>query len=409
MVLLGRIELPTSPLPRVRSTTELQQRAPAVRPDGQARAIVRKPALVKRGLEIWPDAKHGCDMADMRSDPARQERLAARLRENLRRRKAQARALDAAEEGARGAHPDDGPALSKSDPKIAPAFPPAPKPPAGMSNLPPPPTSLPPRPSVANLPPISSLPPPVSPAPPKMMPPSALPPLPKAPTPALPPLPSATKLVAPPPLPSAPRPVAPPLASPAAPVMPAQPAALPPLPRMPDARPAVKPVIDLEEKSVIGSSSPVLPTPAMPGAIPVSKGPMPQAVPPITSRQGASGQVPIQELRKVIQELRNIPLDVAPMPAPVVSKPVVAPPKAAPAVAPQVSKARHAFVPVQRFDEGILAIRGMHASLTAMQAGNEKVGSFEAQAKASSDALAAACDSIQTTLLAIDGKLFQVN
>ena len=26
MVLLGRIELPTSPLPRVRSTTELQQR-----------------------------------------------------------------------------------------------------------------------------------------------------------------------------------------------------------------------------------------------------------------------------------------------------------------------------------------------------------------------------------------------
>lgn len=38
MVLLGRIELPTSPLPRVRSTTELQQ--PAIRrlpPPGPAR------------------------------------------------------------------------------------------------------------------------------------------------------------------------------------------------------------------------------------------------------------------------------------------------------------------------------------------------------------------------------------
>lgn len=40
MVLLGRIELPTSPLPRVRSTTELQQRRGAIDNHG-ARAGAR--------------------------------------------------------------------------------------------------------------------------------------------------------------------------------------------------------------------------------------------------------------------------------------------------------------------------------------------------------------------------------
>ena len=39
-------------------------------------------------------------MADNRDTPSREERLAAKLRENLRRRKAQGRALGAAESAA---------------------------------------------------------------------------------------------------------------------------------------------------------------------------------------------------------------------------------------------------------------------------------------------------------------------
>jgi hypothetical protein len=38
-------------------------------------------------------------MSDDKDKPTREERLAARLRENLRRRKAQARALDRQEDG----------------------------------------------------------------------------------------------------------------------------------------------------------------------------------------------------------------------------------------------------------------------------------------------------------------------
>jgi len=44
-------------------------------------------------------------MSDKPAEPTREERLAAKLRENLRRRKAQARELDA----------PDGPALSKRE------------------------------------------------------------------------------------------------------------------------------------------------------------------------------------------------------------------------------------------------------------------------------------------------------
>ena len=77
MVLPVRIELTTSALPRMRSTTELRQH------------VVRKAA---------PMAKPPCDvnpcepwqvMAGQSND--REERLAAALRENLRKRKAQAR------------------------------------------------------------------------------------------------------------------------------------------------------------------------------------------------------------------------------------------------------------------------------------------------------------------------------
>ena len=91
-MLLGRIELPTSPLPRVRSTTELQQRLK------QARPIVARRRYVKRGLM---EARYICKAFRMSEQPRknmspsndRAERLAAKLRENLRRRKAQAREI----------------------------------------------------------------------------------------------------------------------------------------------------------------------------------------------------------------------------------------------------------------------------------------------------------------------------
>ena len=90
MVLLGRIELPTSPLPRVRSTTELQQRR--IR-----RALLSLPCNVKQGLKTATSIGKALPMSEgprknMSSATTREERLAAKLRENLRRRKAQARA-----------------------------------------------------------------------------------------------------------------------------------------------------------------------------------------------------------------------------------------------------------------------------------------------------------------------------
>ncbi len=77
-MLLGRIELPTSPLPRVRSTTELQQ-------PGNARTG-RRGLLCAGGGNVKAEA-----MVETPKDPSREERLAAKLRENLKRRKSQAR------------------------------------------------------------------------------------------------------------------------------------------------------------------------------------------------------------------------------------------------------------------------------------------------------------------------------
>ena len=88
MVLLGRIELPASPLPRVRSTTELQQHGK------EARAIGYRGALVKRAA-----ARQASGMSEKDRKPTREERLAAQLRENLRRRKAQARAQRQPDDG----------------------------------------------------------------------------------------------------------------------------------------------------------------------------------------------------------------------------------------------------------------------------------------------------------------------
>ena len=108
MVLLGRIELPTSALPRMRSTTELQQHtisawplSPANRRGGQGRANDGGMGLCQATFRphLRQDLQeHGAigiqtGMSDPKSPTSREERLAARLRENLKRRKAQARAM----------------------------------------------------------------------------------------------------------------------------------------------------------------------------------------------------------------------------------------------------------------------------------------------------------------------------
>ena len=93
MVLLGRIELPTSALPRMRSTTELQQPTIRIARSGKAgpgrgALLAVPPCFVKR-------EPVSAGKLPMRKDDnlSREERLAAKLRENLRRRKDQARAI----------------------------------------------------------------------------------------------------------------------------------------------------------------------------------------------------------------------------------------------------------------------------------------------------------------------------
>ena len=121
MVLLGRIELPTSPLPRVRSTTELQQQdhRKAIRGEMPAGLmgphrrgallagawhVVKRSVSLTRRLADWRQRCHRVAMSEKQDNsgarPAesREERLARQLRENLRRRKAQARAMKPADE-----------------------------------------------------------------------------------------------------------------------------------------------------------------------------------------------------------------------------------------------------------------------------------------------------------------------
>ena len=94
MVLLERIELSASPLPRVRSTTELQQR-----PFG-ARAYPCEARQCQDTLNANLNAQALIAIAfrmseDTSKNLSREERLAAKLRENLRRRKAQTREMKA--------------------------------------------------------------------------------------------------------------------------------------------------------------------------------------------------------------------------------------------------------------------------------------------------------------------------
>jgi hypothetical protein len=97
MVLLERIELSASPLPRVCSTTELQQRDHRLA-GNTAGLGAGAPSQRHRPLSSIRRRGKRRSMAAGNDPETREERLAAKLRENLRRRKAQARALD--EQGA---------------------------------------------------------------------------------------------------------------------------------------------------------------------------------------------------------------------------------------------------------------------------------------------------------------------
>ena len=121
MVLPVRIELTTSALPRMRSTTELRQRPISLmlgdlaqKPEGlkaagragQGRAIGRGAGACQAGG--WRRTRPA--MTKPPASTAREERLAEQLRANLRRRKAQARALA----------PDPSDPLAAPDPLVGP-------------------------------------------------------------------------------------------------------------------------------------------------------------------------------------------------------------------------------------------------------------------------------------------------
>ena len=103
MVLLGRIELPASPLPRECSTTELQQHV-GLLPSGQFQpeaALWRAaPTLSRRGLRYSDKKAKEAFMADQKYSDAtakakaeQKAKLAEQLRANLRRRKTQSREM----------------------------------------------------------------------------------------------------------------------------------------------------------------------------------------------------------------------------------------------------------------------------------------------------------------------------
>jgi hypothetical protein len=93
MVLLGRIELPTSSLPMTRSTTELQQHTPKVRPYAKgwgccqaACAFAGYLASGARACGMEWRTQLAKDAQD--KERIKAERLREALRANLRRRKA---------------------------------------------------------------------------------------------------------------------------------------------------------------------------------------------------------------------------------------------------------------------------------------------------------------------------------
>lgn len=95
MVLPVRIELTTSALPRMRSTTELRQhsaRAACPAPRGSGPFARARPVVKAKAAGLSHRAMN---------DAEKKARLAAALRENLRKRKAQARAVEAKAEHSR--------------------------------------------------------------------------------------------------------------------------------------------------------------------------------------------------------------------------------------------------------------------------------------------------------------------
>ena len=115
MVLLGRIELPTSSLPMTRSTTELQQHTPKVRPYAKGWGCCQAACVAARSL-----ASGGTQLAQLRrqslakdaedKERIKAERLREALRANLRRRKARPPQLSAEHAAGRPlvADPDPG-------------------------------------------------------------------------------------------------------------------------------------------------------------------------------------------------------------------------------------------------------------------------------------------------------------
>lgn len=97
MVLPVRIELTTSALPRMRSTTELRQHFVRERRAYEGGPDARQPVLLAGDILAGPRRpRHVVQM--MNKDKEREERLAAALRENLKRRKAQTRKIGRGDE-----------------------------------------------------------------------------------------------------------------------------------------------------------------------------------------------------------------------------------------------------------------------------------------------------------------------
>ena len=105
MVLPGRIELPTSPLPRECSTTELRQRTDAKRADTCHRR--RRGATLL--LDDWTNSRENPAMSGEKiTSGSRKERLAKALKANIAKRKQQARTRAETEDAPETPESEDG-------------------------------------------------------------------------------------------------------------------------------------------------------------------------------------------------------------------------------------------------------------------------------------------------------------
>ena len=114
MVLPLRIELRTSPLPMECSTTELRQPRMAANIRSLARCRAVRSGLmnagsrpIDTGMASGEKGQKGGQAGGRKGDAARAARLRAALRENLKRRKAQARERSLGRTEVRGGAPHD--------------------------------------------------------------------------------------------------------------------------------------------------------------------------------------------------------------------------------------------------------------------------------------------------------------